>query len=120
MNKLTSDQQILGHFVRIRTILRADPKAVKRRCIGKSSLPVKSAGCLMVRHSGMRLLGADPESSTVHRFWIPGSLARARARNDGSRNGALARLYANGIFAKALKRRLQRSDRTVTMSMTRS
>jgi hypothetical protein len=79
MNKLTSDQQILGHFVRIRTILRWRRKAVKRRCIRKSPLPIKNAGGLMVRHSGMRPLGADPESSTVHRFWIPGSLARARA-----------------------------------------
>jgi hypothetical protein len=25
---------------------------------------------------GSALLGADPESSSVHRFWIPGSLAK--------------------------------------------
>jgi hypothetical protein len=30
-------------------ILRADPKAVKRRVGRESPLPVKSAGCLMVR-----------------------------------------------------------------------
>jgi hypothetical protein len=28
---------------------------------------------------GCVLLDADPESSIVHRFWIPGSRARARA-----------------------------------------
>jgi nicotinate dehydrogenase subunit A len=74
MNKLTGWR----HFVRIRTILRWRRKAVKRRCIRKTPLPVKSAGCLMVRRSGMRLLGADPESSTLHRFWIPGSREGAR------------------------------------------
>jgi hypothetical protein len=37
MNKLTSDQQILGHFVRIRTILRWSRKAVKRRAAQKTA-----------------------------------------------------------------------------------
>jgi hypothetical protein len=31
---------------------------------------------------GCALLGADPESSTMHCFWIPGSLALLAPRND--------------------------------------
>jgi hypothetical protein len=46
MNKLTGDQQILGHFVRIRMILRWRRKAVKRSCIRKSPMPAKSAGAV--------------------------------------------------------------------------
>jgi hypothetical protein len=30
-------------------------------------------------------LGADPESSAMHCFWIPGSLAFLAPRNDGFR-----------------------------------
>jgi hypothetical protein len=59
MNKLTSDQQILGHFVRIRTILRWSRKAVKRRCIRKSRLPIKNAGRpvpLFINWAGRTLL----------------------------------------------------------------
>jgi hypothetical protein len=65
MNKLTGWR----HFVRIRTILRWRRKAVKRRCVGKTPLPAKSA-------------------AAVHK---PGKTTPAELH-------ALARLYANGIL----------------------
>jgi hypothetical protein len=65
MNKLAGWR----HFVRIRTILRWSLKAVKRRCVRKTSLPVKSA-------------------AAVHK---PGKATLEQRR-------ALARLYANGIL----------------------
>jgi hypothetical protein len=88
MNKLTSDQQILGHFVRIRTILRRSRKAVKRRCTRKSPLPHKNAGCLTVCHSGMRLLAQtlNPAACTASGFRVrsqdsrPGMTGQGTAR----------------------------------------
>jgi hypothetical protein len=61
-----------GHFVRIRTILLAPWKPVKRRRTPKTPLPNKPAGC--------------PASLFINRATL------------SLQGGALARLYANGIL----------------------
>src|SRR5260370_109719 len=81
-----------GHFVRIQTMLRARRKTVKRVWKRKSPLPNKRSialqSCLQTGQTA--------------------SLGEAR----------LARLYANGIFARVYRDVLQRNQRAGTSSMT--
>src|SRR5216683_2934727 len=67
-----------GHFVRIRTMLLAPRKPVKRRWPPKTPLPNKPAGC--------------PASLFINRAAV------------SPQGGALARLYANGILGPPVQR----------------
>jgi hypothetical protein len=66
---------------------------------GQSSLPglTRQSISFDLVIPGCALLGADPESSAMRCFWIPGSLALLAPRNDGFRMDA--RAFAAGRAA---------------------